>query len=74
MGILKIEIEGHGEFKVRADMLHRHKSYLKTFDKGRFKEVQFNSYNKDIECYTTRNPFQDGYDYNGDEIRIKVLK
>lgn len=74
MSILKIEIEGHGEFEVKADMLHRSKSYLKLFNKDRFKEVQFDSYNEDIECYVKRNPFQRGYDNNGEEIRIKILE
>ena len=74
MTILKIEILGHGEFKVKRDFTHRPRCYLKTFDKGRFKEVQFDSLNRDIECYETRNPFQRGYDSNGDEIKIKILE
>ena len=73
MSIKKIEIEGHGEFIIKADMLHRSRSYLKTYDKGRFKQVQFDSYTEDIEMYVNRNSFQKGYDYNGKEIRIKVI-
>lgn len=69
MAITKIEIEGHGEFKVKDDLLHRPKSYLKTFDKGRFKQVQFNYYFDYVEPQ-----FQEGYDYSGQPIRIKVLE
>ena len=42
-------------------------SYTQT--KKRFKEVQFNSYVDYI-----KQPFQNGYDYNGEAIRIKVIK
>ena len=74
MSILRIEIEGHGEFDIKADMTHRSRNYLKTFDEGRFKEVQFDSCVADGEAYLKRNPFQKGYDYNGDEIKIKGIR
>ena len=75
MAIKTIEIAGHGFFLIKDDLLHRPKSYLKTYTDGRFKEVQFDSYIKDYtECYPHRFPFQKGYDYNGKEIQIRVVE
>lgn len=65
---MEVEIKGFGVFKIKHNYLHRGRSRLVTYDTARFKEIQFDSY---IE--NPRNPFQRGYDYNGEEILIKVL-
>ena len=72
--IKKVEIKGFGLFKIKNDYLHRGISRLETYDTGRFKKIQFNSYIKDIEStYPLRSLFQKGYDINGNEIEIKVI-
>ena len=72
--IKKVEIKGFGLFEIKNDYLHLGISRLETYDSGRFKKIQFNSYIKDIEkAYPLRSPFQNGYDINGNEIEIKVI-
>jgi len=66
--IHNVEIEGFGEFSIKHDYRHRGRSRLVTFEKGRFKEVQFNSFD-----YRKTFEYQDGYDYESSEIRIKVI-
>jgi hypothetical protein len=66
--VLKIEIEGIGEFDIKHDLLHRgNRPRLKTYHKGIFREVSFNSF----EDYL--NPtYQRGFDYEGTEIQINL--
>jgi hypothetical protein len=72
--IKRIEIIGFGEFDVSHDLLHRPKSYLKLNTKNtRFKEVQFDSFNDDARCLNGEWS-QLGYDYEGNEIQIKIKK
>jgi len=67
--IEKIEIKGVGKLEIRHDLLHRgHRPRLKTFDKGIYKEVSFNSYIDYV-----KPTYQLGYDYNGNEIQIRVI-
>ena len=68
--ILIIDIKGHGRFNVDRDFMHRGtRPRLQLEAKGRFKEVQFNSF-VDYEKPT----YQPGYDLEGKEIEIKVIK
>jgi len=72
MSVKKIEIQGHGALEVKHDYLHRgNRPRLVTYDKDRFKEVQFDSYE---ENPLKHNQWQLGWDYNGDEIKIKVTQ
>ncbi len=75
MSITKIEIQGFGEFEIKHDYLHRgNRPRLVTFDKGRFKEVQFDDYIENYEeFYPLRSPFQKGYDYQTQEILIRIV-
>ena len=67
--ISKINIKGHGDFKVIKDLMHRGKNpRLILLSEGRFKQVQFNSFSE----YSIPR-YQLGYDYNGNEIQIMVL-
>ena len=72
--IRKIEIKGIGKFEIRHDLMHRGvRPRLKTFDKGKYKEVQFDSYRDDLEQYQLASKWQRGYDYEGNEIQIRVV-
>jgi len=67
--IKEIEIKDVGKFEIRHDLLHRgNRPRLKTFDKGIYKEVSFNSYVDYLEP-----TYQLGFDVNGNEIQIRVL-
>ena len=67
--VKKIRIRDVGDFEIQKDYLHiNSRPRLKTYDKGKYKEVQFNSFVDYI------NPtYQPGYDYEGGEIFIMVL-
>lgn len=68
MSDYRIEIKDVGIFDVKWDYLHRGKNpRIVTTDKGLYKSVQFNMY----EWYDW-NKFQNGYDYEGNEIQIKL--
>ncbi len=68
--INEIEIKDVGKFKIKHDLLHRgNRPRLKTYDKGLYKEVSFNSY---IDYL--KPTYQLGFDYNGNEIQIKVIQ
>lgn len=72
--IIRIEIKDHGEFDVRHDYLHRGVRPRLVLEgqkpKTRFKEVQYDTHYIEYEYQET---FQRGYDYEGNEIWIKVL-
>lgn len=67
--IKEIEIKDVGKFEIRHDLMHRgNRPRLKTFDKGIYKEVSFNYF------YDYAEPtYQLGFDYNGNEIQIRVI-
>ena len=68
--INEIEIKDVGKFKIKHDLLHRgNRPRLKTYDKGLYKEVSFNSY---IDYL--KPTYQLGFDYNGNDIQIKVIQ
>jgi hypothetical protein len=65
--IKEIEIKCVGKFEI--NLMHRgNRPRLKTFDKGIYKEVSFNSFVDYVEPI-----YQLGYDYNGNEIQIMVV-
>ena len=67
--IKEIEIKGAGKFEIKHDLMHRgNRPRLKTFDKGIYKEVSFNSFIDYLEPI-----YQLGYDYNGNEIQIRIV-
>ena len=67
--IKEIEIKCVGKFEIKHDLMHRgNRPRLKTFDKGIYKEVSFNSFVDYVEPI-----YQLGYDYNGNEIQIMVV-
>ena len=67
--IKEIEVKNVGFFEVKHDLMHRgNRPRLKTFDKGIYKEVSFNSFVDYIKPI-----YQLGYDYNGKEIQIRVV-
>ena len=69
MKIKEIEVKGVGNFEIRHDLMHRgNRPRLKTFDKGIYKEVSFNSFVDYLASI-----YQLGYDYNGNEIQIRVV-
>lgn len=73
--IKRIEIQGHGEFEVRHDYLHRGVRPRLVLGgqkpKSQFKEVQYDTYY--IE-YENEERYQRGYDYEANEIWIKVIE
>lgn len=67
--IKEIEIKSVGKFEIKHDLMHRgNRPRLKTFDKGIYKEVSFNCFIDYVEPI-----YQLGYDYNGNEIQIRVV-
>lgn len=66
--IKKVDIKGSGEFKVKKDLTHRPRVYLKLYTDSEFKEIQFNSLDINDKDY------QFGYDNYGKEIQIKILE
>jgi len=68
--IYEIEIKGYGYFDVKKDLMHRGQNpRLKLNTECRFKTVSFDSYEDFIYPL-----FQKGYDYQGNEILIKITK
>lgn len=64
----KIEIEGHGAYTVTKDMSHRPHGNYYLDAAGRFAFVQLSD--KQNAHY---EGFHDGYDANGNSIRIKII-
>lgn len=66
---MKIEIENVGIFEIKQNLLHRENSRIITFDKGKYKTIQFNSYRKDLLDHV----WQLGYDEDINKIYIRFI-
>jgi hypothetical protein len=70
--ITAVEIEGVGSFEVKHNLMHRGQNpRLKLHEKGKYRSVQFDSFK---DPYNIAPEFQKGYDYEGNEIQIKIIK
>ena len=69
--ITKIEVENVGIFKIKYDRMHRGiNPRLITHKTDRFKAFQFDHYDEGL----LDSIYQKGYDYEGNEVRIRILE
>lgn len=67
---MKVEIKDIGIFEIKHNYLHRGLNpRIVTFEKGKYKCLQFNGYREDILA----KYFQDGFDFELNKIQIRLI-